>query len=132
MKKAAAALLCAAVLLTAACSPQAFEFDEDAAVAAAKDVIDLVYMLDFDAVCALFREDVREMVSAEALGAAVAPILDGAGRFVEYTKAKAVAYNDKQYGEIIIVAVQAKYENEKLTYTVSLGRDFSLVGLYIK
>lgn len=132
MKKAAAALLCAALLITAACSAQAFEFDKDAAISAAKEVTDLVYMLDFDAVYALFREDVRELVSPEALEAAIAPILDQSGKFAAYEKAKAVSYNDKQYGEIIIVAVQAKYENETLIYTVSLDREFNLVGLYIK
>ncbi|HHT16309.1 MAG TPA: DUF3887 domain-containing protein [Papillibacter sp.] len=132
MKKAAAALLCAALLLTAACSSQAFEFDEDAAVSAAKDVIDLVYVLDFDAIYGLFREDVRELVTAESLEAAIAPIMDQSGAFVEHKKAQAVAHNDKQFGEIIIVGVQTKYENETLTYTISFDRDFNLVGLYIQ
>lgn len=132
MKKAIAILLAVLLTLCSACAADAFEFDEEAAVQAAKDVAELVHAQDFKALHGLFREDVRSLVTAEALQAAVQPILEGAGAFLEFDGAKAVSYQDKQYGDVVLVALKARYEKGSLTYTVSFDPDLALLGLYIQ
>lgn len=132
MKKAAAVTLAVLLLICSACAGNAFEFDKEEAVSAAKEVAELVHAQDYEALHGLFREDVRPLITAEALQAAVQPILEQAGAFQEYEKADAASYKDKQYGDLITVALKAKYENAALTYTISFDRDYALMGLYIQ
>jgi hypothetical protein len=79
-------LIAAVLTLTmAACAAKsAFDFDEDAAIKRAKEIIDIVNTKDYEAIFNAFGDDVRKLTTVDGIKASFAPILDTLGAFVEY------------------------------------------------
>ncbi len=108
-------------------------FTEDEVIAKAKEVVELVNSGDYQAINDMTREDLKDGLSVEVLDGAVTPIVSQAGNFVEYSQAVAVGDVDKDTKEDYAVAVlNCKYENKKITYTLSFNKDMEIVGFYIK
>lgn len=130
-RRAGVILLAAVVMLTlSACKP-AFDYDEDAAVEAAKGIVGDINAGDYKAVEDEMTDDMKAALPAAALQEAVAPVLEESGPFVEFkdTSTTGVTQNGVNY---IVVAVSCQYEQTTRIYTISLTTDMKIGGLYVK
>jgi len=132
MKKMTSTLMAVMLLMTlAACNSSNIEYDKDAAIAAAEDVVDVINTRDYEAITALFREDLQADVTADSLEAAWDSSLQEAGEFVGYKKETTRAVNQAGVDYIVVVLV-SEYENNSLTYTISFDTDMNVAGMYMK
>lgn len=125
----------AIVSMLAACGPAklADSFDKDNVIARAKEVVDTINTLDYDAVSALVREDLRDQLPAETLRDAWEPTLSESGTFVEYKKVATVGQKSQSTGEDYAMAIlTCAYENATRIFTVVMDTDLAVVGLYMK
>lgn len=108
-------------------------FDEQNITDTAEGVLDLLNAGDYEGVTAAFSEELQEALSAEKLEESVKNILQEAGTFQEYESSTVIGQKNRQTGEDNAVAIiVAKYENKKLTYTVSFDPEMAINGLYVK
>ncbi len=125
------ALTAVLLFLLAACGPS-FEYDKDAADKRAREVTDVLAVQDYDAIVALFREDLQSLTTAEDFKAAWDPYLKDAGAFVEIRSVSTAGQTDKAGDQYIVAAVSCKYENAARTYTIVFDTDLNVAGLYLK
>ena len=117
-------------LTMAACAKSAFEFDEDAAIQHAKEVIDIVNTKDYEAIYNAFGDDVKKLLTVDSIKASFEPILDPLGTFVAFESAKAIGSVDKDGKEFINVYVKTIYKDVTHVYNVAFDRDLSLQGFF--
>ena len=136
MKKAMIlTLVLAMAVLLAACggAKLAEIYDEDQVTARAKEAVDVINTLDYEAMTALMREDLRDQLTAEALQEAWDPLLSESGAFEEYKSVTVVGQKSQSTGEDYAVAVVVcRYENATRTFTLSMDENLDLVGMYMK
>ena len=123
--------LAVVVIFSAAGCGASFEYDEEAYVTRAKEVIELANQSDYEAICAMFNDDMAAALTCQQLEESIDPILTAAGSFVQYdaVKTQGTTQNGVNY---IVVAAVCQYENSTQTYTISLTTDMMVGGLYIK
>ena len=124
-------VLAAVLIFTAIGCGASFEYDEDAAVAQAKTVIELANQHDYESICNLFNADLAASLSCQQLEEALEPVLAAAGNFVEYKAVKTQGLTQSGVNYIVVAAV-CQYENSTQTYTISLTTDMTLAGFYVK
>lgn len=124
--------LAAVLLLSLAACGSSFEYDKDAADKRAREVTDVLVAQDYDAIVALFREDLQSLTTAEDFKAAWDPYLQDAGAFVEIKGVSTAGQTDKADNQYIVAAVSCKYENAARTYTIVFDTDLNVTGLYLK
>jgi hypothetical protein len=118
-------------LTMAACAAKpAFDFDQDAAVKRAKDIVDILNTQDYDAFFNQFSDDVKKLTTAEGLKASLKPILDAAGAFKEYKSTEALGLLAKDGTKIIDIYVKTVYEKAAHVYEVSFDTDLNLIGFH--
>ncbi len=125
-------LIAVVTLSFAACTPKsAFDFDKDAAVKRAKEVIDVVNTRDYTALFNTFSADVQKLTTAEGLKTSFEPTLAPLGAFSEYQSAEAISQIDKNGAKYINVFLKTKYEKGTHVYEVTLDTDMKLQGIHI-
>lgn len=130
---AATVVLMAGVFTGCGSTKLAESFDQQNVTDTAEEVLDLLNVEDYEGVTTAFSEELAEVLPAEKLEETVKPILQEAGTFEEYESSTVIGQNNKQTGEDNAIAViVAKYENKKLTYTVSFDPEMEINGLYVK
>ena len=107
-------------------------YDEKTVVANAKEVADVLNTGDYAALFSLLREDVQKTTSVDGLKSVFAPIMEPAGKFVEYKGAQTSVATDEKFGTFVSVVLAAHYESKDLTVTVNLDKDSKLAGLSAK
>lgn len=117
-------------LTFAACKP-AFEYDEDAAIKRAQEVVDSINADDYQAVFDMMDATMQALSPADALQASFEPILKESGAFVEYKETQTSTVT-QQGVDYIVVVMSCKYENAVRVYTISLTTDMKVGGLYMK
>ena len=136
MKRIMTALIAFSLLLSfAACSSSKLAdiYSQDEVIARAKDFVDTINTLDYDAVVSGIREDLQSQVTSESLKSAWGPLLDEAGAFEEYKTVVAYGQKDKTTDEDYAVCVLVcTYENASRTFTISMDKNLEIVGLYMK
>jgi hypothetical protein len=131
LRKFIIVVLSAILTLTfAACAKSAFDFDKDAAVTRAKEVVDIINAQDYDMFYNTFSDDVKKLTTAEDLKASLGPVLDAAGAFKESKSTQALGIIAKDGTKIIDVYIKAKYENVTHVYEVSFDTDLNLIGFH--
>lgn len=128
------ALGLAAVLLLAGCASGLADcFAQEDVTNRAKEVVETINTLDYQAVVDELREDLRDQITPQRLEESWGTQLTAAGAFQEYKSVTLVGQKDKTTGEDYATAVLVcRYENASLTYTLTFDRDLALVGLYMK
>jgi hypothetical protein len=122
-------VLAAMLTLTmAACAKSAFEFDKDAALARAYEVIDIVHTQDYEAIYNAFGENTKKLITVDGIKASFEPVYEITGAFIEFKSADAIGLIAKDGTKYINVYVMAKYEKGTFTDTVSFEPDLSLQG----
>ena len=136
MKKLSAIILVLTLIISlAACSSNKLAdiYNEDEVISRAKKTVEVINTLDYDAMVSEMRDDLESKITAEQLETAWGPMLDKAGKFVEYKTAVAYGQKDKATSEdYAVVVLVCKYENANLTYTLSMDKDLNIVGMYMK
>ena len=136
MKKVLLSALALVLILSlAACSSSklADGFKEDEVLAKAKNVVETINTLDYDAVVAFVRSDLQSQLTAETLESAWDAQLRDAGAFKEFKSTSAYGQKSKSTGEDYAVCILVcSYENATRTFTISMDKDLAIVGLYMK
>ena len=130
---AAAVMLMACLFLLAACHDLAEGFDEDAMYEKGCQAIELLNARDYDAVIALFDQELLGDVTAADLAEQMDPLLDDYGEFQAFKTHAVAGTQDQNTGlDLGILAIRCVYENTKVIYTITLTENNELVGLFVK
>lgn len=130
-----AVIAMALVLALAGCgAPKLADvYTKDAVTTRAKELVDVINTLDYDAMSAQAREDIRDKLSADTLKTGWGPLLNDAGAFKEVKSVTTFGQKDTSTGEDYAVAIlTCAYENKTLVYTFVLDKDYQFVGMYLK
>ncbi len=123
------------VTLTACGSPKklAETYNEDEVIARAKEVVDVINTLDYDAINAQLRKDLQDKLTAEQIKKGFNDKLEKAGSFKEYKNIVTLGQKSKSTGEdYAVVILICTYENSTLTYTITMDASLEIVGMYQK
>jgi len=134
MKKIKKYLLVALVsvfTLTLYACGSSFEYDKDAAIKSAQELIEVTNTKDYQAVVDMLPENLRNQISADKLRDALDSLLYSSGAFVEYRNATTtgVTQNGVNY---IVVVVPCKYEKNTQTFTITYTTDLKIAALEMK
>jgi hypothetical protein len=136
MKKLSACILTVIMLLSfSACSSNKLAdiYNEDEVIRTAKSAVEVINTKDYDAMAALFRDDLKEEISADTFRDAWDNALTGAGEFEKYSTITVVGQTDSSTAQEYAVAMlMCKYANSTLTYTISMDQNLEIVGMYMK
>lgn len=114
-------------------APLSDAFVEEDVIASAKETIETVNTLDYEVISTLLREDLRGDLTADDWEAAIGTMLTDAGAFQEYSTFVTVGQTDEATkADYAVVVAICKYENSKITYTLSYDTDLNLIGIYLK
>lgn len=117
--------------LLAACGSKSPEWvNEEEIVTKTKEVIGLVNDKDTETIRALFRDDLKEQVTDEALNAGY-DILEKVGEFKEFGEYKIRGMKVKNE-EIATIVYKVKYAEKEITYNIAFDKDMNLVTLVFK
>lgn len=131
LRKVLIIILAAVITLTfSACAKPAFDFDKDAAIRRAEEVIDVVNTRDYEAIFNLFSERTKALTSVDAIKAAFQPILDLTGSFSAFKSADATSVINQDGSKYINVYVKTKYEKVTRVYKVTFDPDLNLEGFH--
>ncbi len=103
--------------------------DADAAETTAKEVIGTMNAKDYEALTALFREDLQPLVPADAWAEQIDPTLDTFGAFESYGEVSYVDKGNTDYGHLFSTVVVCNYENNTVTIEVVMDTDMAVTGL---
>jgi len=122
------------VLLLTACSAPALsaDFNEEDVKLSAQDVVSLLNAQDSEGLRSLFTEQMNTAITDDVFVQIYAAI-EGGGKFEAIDNVTVVGSSDKSTGEEFATAVvNAKYENQTFTYTITFNKQMQLAGLYYK
>ena len=123
------------ILALTACSSSklAEGFDTETVKTQTETLISLANDQDFDGIVAMIREDLQSQVTAEDLETGWKPQLDSSGTFEEVSSTAVYGQLDQSTGEDYAVCVAVcKYASASRTFTISMDKDYKIVGLYMK
>lgn len=108
-------------------------FDQEEMESAAEQIIAYVNAEDYEALYALFSEDLQESLSVEYLEAELKPIMDQHSGFTRIRKsAVASAYDEETEQDLGVIMVACEYGRKKVRFNISFNTEMELVGLYVK
>lgn len=122
------------MLLLTACSAPALsaDFNEEDVKLLAQDVVSLLNAQDSEGLRSLFTEQMNNAITDDVFVQIYAAI-EGGGKFEAIDNITVVGSTDKSTGEEFATAVvNAKYENQTFTYTISFNKQMQLAGLYYR
>lgn len=125
-------LIAASLMVLAGCSGKVPDgYDKDRLTQRAKEIVETINTLDYNAVVLELRADLQPQITAQSLSDAWNGKLSAAGAFKDY---KNIAYTSAKSGDVVyaVVVLNCTYENDSATYTFSFDSDYELVGLYMK
>lgn len=128
-------LVLAAVLalsLTACAPKNAFDFDKDAAIQRAKEVLDVVKTQDYEAIYNAFSDNAKKLTTVDGIKAAFAPLSEQMGAFKELKSTDAISLITKDGTKYIHVYLKATYEKGSYIHTVTFDPDLNLEGFFTK
>lgn len=135
MKKLLSVLLTLTLVLFVGCSTATLsdKFDEVSVKEAAQNSIKLLNEGEFEKFCTdLPREDLKSVLTVDVMKNAIAQVMPNAGAFVEFSNESIISQKDKAGNENAVAVIVAKYENQKVTYTISFDEEMKLTGFYLK
>ncbi|NCB50948.1 MAG: DUF3887 domain-containing protein [Clostridia bacterium] len=107
-------------------------FDEAEVIATAENAVTTLNSADYEALCALWSEELRNQLTPESFESAVDQVMPDAGEFVEFTSETVSSQKDADGNDFVVALLVAKYENQKVTFTISVDKDLMLIGFYLK
>ena len=135
MKKIIALLLLlVAVLSLSGCGKNALAdcFDESEVNTKAEEICMLLANRDYDTIYTMFREDIRSDLTPEYLEEQLDDIFEASGDFVKFRGTACAGQTTEEGEDYAIAMIIAKFENGKITFTISFDQNMELIGLYVK
>lgn len=136
MKKIFTMMLASILVLSlAACSSAKLseDYSEDEVISRAKEVVELINVLDYSAINAELRDDLKDTLTTEKLENALEKKVGDAGDFSEYSTVTTAGQKSKSTGEdYATVVLVCKYENATITYVISMDKNMDIVGINTK
>ena len=124
-------LLC--LIMLTACHQLAPGFDEEAMYEKGCQVVELCNARDYEAVLAMFDQELLGDVTAAELAEQLDPVLDEYGKFEDFKTHAVAGSQDKNSGmELGILALRCAYEHKKVIYTITFTENNELVGLFVQ
>lgn len=122
------------IALTACSSAELADiYNEEDVIAKAKQTVEVINSLDYDAINKELREDLQDQLDAATLKNSWDEKLTEAGTFKEYKSAVTIGQKSKSTGEDYATAIlTCDYENSTLMFTIVLDEDLEVVGMYLK
>ena len=108
------------------------EYDESIVKDKAETIIIKLNESDYTSVEYMVRDDVKKQLSADVLKDVMEPLFEKAGSFDSFGTEKIAGTTAKDGTAYAVAAVEAKYENATMIYTISFDKDYHIVGFYIK
>lgn len=110
------------------------KFDEETVQAAAEELVDYINADDVEGFCSVpMSDEMKATMTPEYTQSVFDQYIGNRGDFVEYQKNTVIGATRQGTGEDCATAVViAKYENQKVTYTISYDADMNLIGFYLK
>ncbi len=127
-------LVLAMVMITG-CGAKALseDFNEEEVKKAAENAVTTLDSGDYETFSnELVSEIMKKDLTAEVMKNAVDQVMPNRGAFVEFTSEATFGKTDKNEEDYAVVVVVAKYESQKVTYTVSLDKNLKIIGFYLK
>ena len=121
------------VLLSACSAPKlSSDFKEEEVILLAQDVVSLLNAQDSEGLRSLFTEQMNTAITDDVFVQIYAAI-EGGGKFDTIEDIRVVGFTDNSSGEEFATAVvNAKYENQTFTYTITFNKQMQLAGLYYR
>lgn len=123
--------------LLAGCASNALPLPEGMDSETVKDkalkVMDVVNAQEYETLVGMFRQDLQENLTAEALGGQLDAVWEALGAYQETTKVEVMGYDmGDGSGDVCALAlVTCKYENGSKVWAVSFDTDYELIGVVI-
>lgn len=109
------------------------DFDKDTVEKTAKQVIEYLNSGDYDKIFDMSGDVLKNGITEDELSQAVDKTFGDAGAFEEFKNVSIIGQKIKPSDEDAALAILvAKYENQKVTFTLSFDTDMKLIGLYMK
>lgn len=124
-------MLALVLILTLSSCGSPFEYDKDASVENAQQLIETANSGDYQAIYDMMHEAVQSQVSVEKLRDSWDPLLSSSGAFIEYEKATTTGATQDGVNYIVVV-VPCKYENNTRTFTITFTEDYKVAALEMK
>lgn len=124
------ALVSVFMLMLSACG-SSFEYDKDAAIKSAQELIEITNTKDYQALVDILPENLRNQISADKLRDAWDSLLSSSGAFIEYETATTTGVTQNSVNYIVVV-VPCKYENNTRTFTITYTTDLKIAALEMK
>lgn len=123
------------LIMFTSCSSKSLpdNFNEEKLKSSVENIINLFSNGDFDKITnEHIREDLKAGLTPDVLSNAKEQIMPNAGNFVEFSNTSFVAQKDKDGNNFVAAVVAVKYENQTVTYTISLDENMKIIGFYLK
>ena len=123
------------ILSLAACSSSTLMggFEVDRVKAPTETLICFAHDQDYNGIVAMIREDLQSQITADALETAWTPLLDSSGAFEKVSSSAVYGQKDSSTGQDYAVCVAVcKYASASRTFTISMDKDYKIIGLYMK
>ena len=106
---------------------------EEDVVAKAKETVEVINTMDYEAIVAEFRDDLEELVTPEDFEQALDVNLKNAGEFQEFVSTSSYSQLDEETDtEYATVILKVKYENSTFIYTINMDEDLEITGMWMK
>jgi len=122
------------LLLLTACGAPALsaDFNEEEVKLLAQDIVSLLNAQNSEGLRSVFTEQMNTAISDDVFVQIYAAI-EGGGKFEAIENITVVGSTDKSSREEFATAVvNAKYENQTFTYTITFKKQMQLAGLYYR
>ncbi|MDO5718167.1 MAG: DUF3887 domain-containing protein [Tissierellia bacterium] len=120
------------MIILIGCSKGESHFDEEKAKEIAEKAVIYHIENNYDDFRDLCSEELKEVLSDDALKDLDEKIMDKVGDFEEIKEVKFTEKVDKKHGPLARVFVNAKFSESKLIYTVVLDEDYIISGFFVK
>lgn len=123
------------VITLSACtsSKLADSYKEKDVIARAKEVVNVINTLDYNAMNAEMRGDLQNQLTADSLKSALDKTLTKAGTFKEYKSIVTAGQKSKSTGEdYATVILTCTYQNSTHIFTINMDANLDIVGMYLK
>lgn len=108
-------------------------FEEEQLNQKAESIVQLLNDNQMEEVYAMFRTDIKAMISMEDLDKVIADKLNLIGEFKEINQIAITDTKDPVTSELYaVVIIVSEHEDGKSTYTLSFDKSLEIVGFYIK
>lgn len=128
-------LLLFGVFFMTGCSakPLADSFDEEQVIETAKKAVEYLDAGDYQTFSdELVDESIKDKLSADILASAVSQTIPDRGAFQDFDSITTMGKDDSAGNACAIVVAVAKYESQKVVYTITFNQDMKIISFYLK